>query len=117
MNIPIQTPAELGLVLRMVRKAQGVRADDLAGSAGVGPVFVLDVENGKTTVQLGKVLQVLQEAGIGVQLELPDHLDLSQVRPVSKLQGDERREQLLKHWGNWLAHFEEQLKADPARDP
>jgi ABC-type Na+ transport system ATPase subunit NatA len=61
MRLKVETPADVGAVLRLVRRAQGVRADDLAGSAGVGPVFVLDVENGKTTVQLGKVLQVLRE--------------------------------------------------------
>ena len=74
-TLPISTPEELGAVLRMVRKAQGVRADDLAGSAGLGPVFVLDVEHGKPTVQLGKVLELLHEAGIAVFLELPKGID------------------------------------------
>jgi transcriptional regulator with XRE-family HTH domain len=73
--------------LRLVRRAQGVRADDLAGSAGVGPVFVLDVENGKTTVQLGKVLQVLREAGIGLSLELPQHIEGESVTLNSKRRG------------------------------
>ena len=50
-------------------------ADDLAASAGVGPVFVLDVEHGKPTVQLGKVLELLHEAGIAVFLELPAGVD------------------------------------------
>lgn len=71
-SVPVSTPEELGAVLRLVRKAQGVRADDLASSAGVGPVFVLDVEHGKPTVQLGKVLGLLKEAGIEVLLELPE---------------------------------------------
>lgn len=72
MNIPVHTPAQIGAVLRLVRKLQGVRSDDLAGTSGVGPVFVIDVEKGKPTVQLGKVLQVLHEAGILVNLEIPD---------------------------------------------
>lgn len=76
MHIPVDSAAQIGAVLRLVRKTQGVRSDDLAGSAGVGPVFVLDVEKGKPTIQLGKLLQVLQEAGIKVNLEIPDNLDL-----------------------------------------
>lgn len=76
MHIPVHSSAQIGAVLRLVRKTQGVRSDDLAGTAGVGPVFVLDVEKGKPTIQLGKVLQVLQEAGITVNLEIPDNLDL-----------------------------------------
>jgi transcriptional regulator with XRE-family HTH domain len=84
MRLKVETPADVGAVLRLVRRAQGVRADDLAGSAGVGPVFVLDVENGKTTVQLGKVLQVLREAGIGVSLELPHQIASGPVTLNSK---------------------------------
>lgn len=76
MHIPVDSAAQIGAVLRLVRKTQGVRSDDLAGSAGVGPVFVLDVERGKPTIQLGKVLQVLEEAGIRVNLEIPDNLSL-----------------------------------------
>lgn len=48
--------------------------DDLAGSAGVGPVFVREVERGKTTVQLGRVLQLLAELGIELQADVPDEV-------------------------------------------
>lgn len=75
MRIPVDSPAQIGAILRLVRKAQDVRSDDLAGTAQVGPVFVIDMEKGKPTVQLGKVLQVLHEAGIKVHLEISDSLD------------------------------------------
>lgn len=72
MHVAVETPQELGAVLRAVRKAQGIRSDDLAHAAQVGPVFVLDVEHGKQTAQVGKVLQLLSEMGIKVILELPE---------------------------------------------
>ena len=72
MRIPVDSTAQIGAVLRLVRKTQGVRSDDLAGAAGVGPVFVIDLEKGKPTVQLDKVLKVLHEAGIRVHLEISD---------------------------------------------
>lgn len=72
MLIPINTPAELGLLMRATRKQQKVRMDDLAGSAGVGPVFVRDVERGKETVQLGRVLQVLHELGIELKVDVSE---------------------------------------------
>lgn len=75
MRIPVDSTAQIGAVLRLVRKTQGVRSDDLAGAAGVGPVFVIDVEKGKPTVQLDKVLHVLHEAGIKVHLEISDATD------------------------------------------
>lgn len=75
MQIQVDSASQIGAVLRLVRKTQGVRSDDLAGAARVGPVFVIDVEKGKPTVQLSKVLQVLDEAGIKVHLEISDALD------------------------------------------
>ena len=42
----INTVADLGLILRAVRKSQGLRLDDLAGSAGLGHVFAREVEYG-----------------------------------------------------------------------
>ncbi len=39
-----------------MRHQQGLRLDDTAGSAGVGHVFWREVERGKDSVQLGRVL-------------------------------------------------------------
>ncbi len=72
MFVPIASPSELGLVLRATRKAQGLRLDDLAGSAGVGHVFAREAEHGKETLQLGKVIALLAELGIRLQADMPD---------------------------------------------
>ncbi len=74
MFLHIKTPQELGLLMRATRKLQKLRLDDLAGSAGVGPVFVRDVERGKETVQLGRVMQVLSELGIELKVDVPDEV-------------------------------------------
>ena len=71
MIIPISTPQDLGLLLRATRKRQKLRMDDVAGSTGVGPVFVREVERGKPTVQLGKVMQLLAELGLKLQADVP----------------------------------------------
>jgi predicted transcriptional regulator len=44
---------------------------DLALGAGTGLRFVVDLEQGKATCQLGKVLQVLNTLGIVVTLTPP----------------------------------------------
>ena len=72
MQVKIKSVEQLGLLIRATRKAQGVRLDDVAGSAGVGPVFARDVEHGKPTVQLGRVLQLLDELGITLTADFPD---------------------------------------------
>lgn len=74
MQVMIQSPKTLGLLIRATRKTQRVRMDDLAGSAGVGPVFVREVERGKETVQLGRVLNLLAELGIELRADIPDNV-------------------------------------------
>ncbi len=71
MQLPIRSVSDLGLAIRAVRKEQGLRQDDTAGSAGVGHVFLRDVERGKATVQLGLVLKVLDELGIQLSIDIP----------------------------------------------
>lgn len=75
MLIDIRSPDELGLLIRAVRKHQKIRMDDIAGSAGVGPVFVREVERGKETVQLGRVMQILAELGIKLRADVPDEVE------------------------------------------
>lgn len=70
MNIRITSPRELGLAIRATRKTQKLRLDDLAGSAGVGHVFAREVERGKETVQLGRVMRLLAELGIELKAEI-----------------------------------------------
>ncbi|HAT30848.1 MAG TPA: transcriptional regulator [Janthinobacterium sp.] len=74
MFIDITSPQELGLLIRATRKHQKIRMDDVAGSAGVGPVFVREVERGKETVQLGRVMQILAELGIELKADVPDEV-------------------------------------------
>jgi len=64
----IPTPAEIGALIRSIRKASGLRQDELAGACGVGLRFIVDLEAGKPTAQIGKALQVL--AGLGVTMTL-----------------------------------------------
>jgi y4mF family transcriptional regulator len=65
------TTAEIGNIVRTVRKAAGLRQDELAGAAGVGLRFIVDLEAGKPTAQIGKTLQVLAALGCSVDIMPP----------------------------------------------
>ena len=65
------TPAEIGRIVRAARRAQGLRQDQLAGAAGVGVRFLSELERGKTTVRLEKVIAVLDALGCTLRVELP----------------------------------------------
>ena len=62
---------EIGRAVRTARKAAGLRQDALAGAAGVGLRFIVDLEAGKPTVQAAKMLRVLDTLGIHVILQIP----------------------------------------------
>lgn len=66
------TPTDIGTAIRAARKAQGLRQDELAAAANVGVRFLIELEAGKETAQLGKTLAVLAALGIDVSLTLPD---------------------------------------------
>jgi y4mF family transcriptional regulator len=71
MNPRSLTPAAVGEIVRSTRKACRMRQDELAGAAGVGLRFVVDLEAGKPTAQLGKALQVLAALGCSVEITPP----------------------------------------------
>lgn len=64
MDNKIPNTKDLGLMVRDARKEQGLSQDDLAGMTGVGRRFIGDVEQGKETAQLGKVLLILSALGL-----------------------------------------------------
>lgn len=65
------SPAAVGQIVRSTRKACRMRQDELAGAAGVGVRFVVELEAGKPTAQLGKTLQVLAALGCSVDITPP----------------------------------------------
>ena len=60
----LSSSAELGRLVRKTRKEQGLTQLDVAGLAGLSNRFVIDLERGKETLQLQKVLDVLALLGL-----------------------------------------------------
>jgi y4mF family transcriptional regulator len=65
------SPAQIGQVVKKARNTLGVTQKDLALTSGTGLRFIIELEQGKTTCQIGKVLTVLHTLGITMQLSLP----------------------------------------------
>lgn len=65
------TPKQIGTLVREARKNLGVTQRDLALTSGTGLRFIIELEKGKPTCQMGKVLIVLQT--LGIQVELTPH--------------------------------------------
>lgn len=58
----------LGQQVKATRRAQKLTQEDLALTAGVGVRFIRELEQGKETCQVGKVLQVLKMLGLKVEV-------------------------------------------------
>lgn len=54
----------LGNLIRQTRIDQGLTQEQLAASCGFGLRFIREVEQGKETCHIGKVLYVMQMLGI-----------------------------------------------------
>jgi y4mF family transcriptional regulator len=65
------TPKLVGSLIRQTRKHLGVTQKDLALTSGTGLRFVIDLEKGKETCEIGKALTVLQTLGIKLTLTPP----------------------------------------------
>lgn len=65
----IQNVRELGALIRRTRRSQGMRLQDLAGACGTSIRFLSEVERGKATAQIGRVLHVLRMLGLRVEVE------------------------------------------------
>lgn len=63
--------ATIAKTVRMERKRAGLRQDELAGAAGVGTRFIVELEAGKPSLQVGKTLRVLETLGVRVTLAWP----------------------------------------------
>jgi y4mF family transcriptional regulator len=72
----IQSPQQLGAVLRAARRQLGLTQPQLALAAGVGVRFIVDLEAGKPTVRLDSVMRVLNALGGVINLDgLPSSAD------------------------------------------
>lgn len=60
----IESVAELGRVIREHRKDRGLTLETISGLANVGPRFLSELERGKETAEVGKVLKTLRVLGL-----------------------------------------------------
>ncbi|MDQ1269096.1 MAG: hypothetical protein QG618_402 [Thermodesulfobacteriota bacterium] len=70
----IETPEELGRYLLKERRNLKLTQKEISEFTDVGRKFVLELEKGKPTAQIGKVFEVIN--ALGLELHLVKHGDL-----------------------------------------
>jgi len=63
----IGTAEQLGAVIRSRRKQVRITQKELAMACGTGLRFIVDLEKGKPSCQVGKALLVLQALGLAIE--------------------------------------------------
>ncbi|MBI4669439.1 MAG: helix-turn-helix transcriptional regulator [Elusimicrobia bacterium] len=71
----VKEPKEIGQILRHLRKKSKLTQQEAAAMCKVGTRFLSELENGKQSLHLGKVLKVLQAFGLVVALKRKDLQD------------------------------------------
>lgn len=85
---PTPPPSQtLGRAIRTQRQRLGLQQTVLADLAGIGVAFVYDLERGKPTVRLDKVLAVLGVLGLGLAVELTNEPLRARLEPGDDARG------------------------------
>ena len=64
----IRNPIDISVAVKKRRKSLNLTQAECAAFCGVGLRFFSELENGKQSLHLGKVLQVLQMLGLKTQI-------------------------------------------------
>lgn len=64
----MKSTEQLGTAIRTRRKQLKITQKELAMACGTGLRFIVDLEKGKPTCQIGKTLQVLQSLGLAFEM-------------------------------------------------
>jgi HTH-type transcriptional regulator / antitoxin HipB len=63
------TAVDIGRSIRDARRRRGLRQEDVALASGVGLRFIHELENGKSSVELGLTLRVIEAVGLDVRVD------------------------------------------------
>jgi HTH-type transcriptional regulator / antitoxin HipB len=68
----VYTPDSLGAAIRHYRKEAGLTQADLANLTGLHRSYLSDLETGKETEQVRRILRVLKQLGVRMTLHKAD---------------------------------------------
>jgi HTH-type transcriptional regulator / antitoxin HipB len=66
-----KNPEQIGAAIRARRRQLKVTQKDLAMTCGTGLRFIIDLEKGKPTCQIGKILEVFNALGLKLRITIP----------------------------------------------
>lgn len=71
----VRAPADFGLAIQQARLAGGMTQTDLADAVGVPQSTVSDVESGKSTIYVRRLLDMMRATGVELTATWEDERD------------------------------------------
>lgn len=65
----VKNVKDIGLSIQKEREKQGLTQKQLAGLCNTSRSFIISVEGGKETAQIGKVLKVINILGLDINID------------------------------------------------
>jgi HTH-type transcriptional regulator/antitoxin HipB len=84
----VNAPIDLGLVIRARRKQLGLDQRALAERVGVSRQWIIAIEHGKPSAELGLVLRTLRELGVRLEVSSPEPEKRPRGRPATAIDLD-----------------------------
>ena len=84
-TMKVQNIKQLGAVSKLVRQSQSLDQETAGLLSGNGLTFISQFENGKETVEIGRVLNLLEQLGIDLEINLPPNLPEKTIEKLKQL--------------------------------
>ncbi|MFK5949197.1 MAG: hypothetical protein QM500_10570 [Methylococcales bacterium] len=84
-KIKVRNTKQLGAASKLVRQSQSLDQETAGLLSGNGLTFMSQFENGKKTVEIGRVLNLFEQLGIEVEINLPPNLPEKTIDKLKKL--------------------------------
>ncbi len=84
----IENTKQLGQLAKIVRQSQSLDQSTAGLLSGNGLTFMSQFENGKETVEIGRVLKLLEQLGIELSIDLPPGIEDKFLEKIKQIKAD-----------------------------
>ena len=84
----IENTRQLGKLIKMVRQSQALDQSTAGLLSGNGLTFMSQLENGKESVEIGRVLKLLDQLGIELSVDLPPNIEEKVLNKIKQIKAD-----------------------------
>jgi transcriptional regulator with XRE-family HTH domain len=85
MRIKIEDTKQLGAIVKHVRQSQSLDQETAGLLSGNGLTFISQFENGKETVEIARVFNLLAQLGIEFEVSLPQNISIKAIEKIKRI--------------------------------